>query len=101
MRTDYRLFGSACGSGPLEVLHAISTSIGPERHIDIEHMLITGESVRLTGTSQSFESVYDWQRRLEAAAQFSQVDVQNIHTGEGGGLVRFTVLISLALVEET
>jgi Tfp pilus assembly protein PilN len=90
---------SAARLGPFEVLHAITTSIPAEANININSMLITTESVRLTGTSQSFESVYNWQRSLEKIQGFSNMDVQNIRREPESQLVHFTMSISLATVE--
>jgi len=100
MRTDYAVLVPASGAGSLEILHAISTSIPPDAGISIDNLLITPESVRLTGTSRSFESLYAWQQRLEESRQFSVVDVQDVRTTERNDLVSFTVLISLAEMEQ-
>jgi len=101
LRTDYAFFGSisGVGIGPLEVLHAITTSFPPETNISINDMLITPESVRLTGTSQSFESVYDWQRLLHETPQFLTVDVLNIGRETDSERIHFTILMSLATPE--
>ena len=102
LRKDYALFGAVSGTGvePLEVLHAITTSVPREVNININDMLIASESVRLTGTSQSFESVYNWQRLLQKAPQFSTVDIQNIRREPESELVHFTVLVSLTVLEQ-
>ena len=101
LRRNYTLFSSVSAArlGPFEVLHAITTSIPAEANININSMLITTESVRLTGTSQSFESVYNWQRSLEKIQDFSDMDVQNIRREPESQLVHFTMSISLATVE--
>jgi len=101
LRKDYKLFGSASGAsfGPLEVFNEITKSLPLEANISINNMLITTESVRLTGTAQSFESVYNWQRLLQDAPQFSTVDVQGILREPESELVHFTVLVSLTMLE--
>jgi len=101
LRRNYTLFSSVSTAelGPFEVLHAITTSIPPEANININSMLITTESVRLTGISQSFESVYNWQRSLEKVQSFSDTDVQNIKREPESQLVHFTMSISLETVE--
>ena len=102
LRKDYSLFGpiSGAGIGPLDVLYAITTSTPPEININLDDMLITTESVRLTGTSQSFESAYNWQRRLQDVPQFSTVEVRDIQREPEGELVHFTVLVSFATKEQ-
>lgn len=102
LRTDYALFGLVSGTGgePLDVLHAITKSIPLEANIAIDDMLITAESCRLTGISQSFESVYNWQRLLQKVPQFPTTDIKDIRRDPRSELVRFTVLVSLATPEK-
>ena len=71
-----------------------------EININIEDMLITTESVRLMGTSQSFDSAYNWQRLLQDAPEFSTVEVQYIQREPEGELVHFTVIASFAMKEQ-
>jgi Tfp pilus assembly PilM family ATPase len=96
---DYALSGYVVGTdmGPLEILKAITTEAPMDKNMDISSMLITAESVRVTGTSRSFDSVYKWQRRLQQIPQFSTVDVRK---GSESDPVQFTILISLAKPEQ-
>ena len=96
LRKDYALFGPISDTGPLDVLNAITTSTPPEMNISLNDMLITTGSVRLMGTSQSFESVYNWQRLLQDAPQFSNVDVRDIRREPESERIHFTVLASFA-----
>jgi len=93
--SDYSLFGPTCAVGPLDVLYVLSSSIEPEWAVKIENVLITTESVRITGTSDSFESVYNLQRRLNEHRCFSAAEVKDIKTAAKGDLVRFKMVISL------
>ena len=94
LKQDYTLFGPVSGARPLEVLRAVTANTPADMKISFDDMLITTESVRLTGTSESFESVYNWQRLLQDARQFSSVDVGNPQREPDGELIRFTVLAS-------
>jgi Tfp pilus assembly protein PilN len=98
LRKDYSSFSpvSENGLGPLEVLYAVSTTVSSEANISIDSMLITSESVRLTGVSASFESVYNWQRVLERIQGFSGVEAENVGKDSKSQLVHFTMIISLA-----
>jgi Tfp pilus assembly protein PilN len=102
LQKDYALLGfaSSTGAGTVEILYTISKSIPSEANIRIDNMLITTSSVRLTGNSQSFESIYSWQRLLEKTPPFSTVDVQDIRRESNGGLVRFTILAMLETPEQ-
>jgi len=95
MEKDYVLFGSLSGAvaGPLEVLNAITANTPEDMNISLDDMLITATSVRLTGTTKSFESVYSWQRLLEKSPQFSTVEVGDTNATEGER-VSFVVLAS-------
>lgn len=101
LQRDYALVGPISGgdTGALGILHAVTISTPPEANISLDDMLITTESVRLTGTSQSFESVYNWQQILLDARQFSTVDVQDIRREPKSERIRFTVLASFAMKE--
>ena len=94
LKQDYALFGPVSGAEPLEVLRAVTANTPADMNISFDDMLITTESVRLTGTSESFESVYNWQRLLQDAPQLSSVDVGNPQREPDGELIRFTVLAS-------
>lgn len=101
LREDYALFAPALGgAGPLDVLYSITTNTPEEMNVNLEDILITPESVRLTGTADSYESVYKWQRLLQNAAQFSAVDVKNPQKMSGSELIRFTVLATVAAREQ-
>jgi Tfp pilus assembly PilM family ATPase/Tfp pilus assembly protein PilN len=102
LRKDYTLLGSVSGAGvgPVEILHTISKSIPSGANINIDNMLISTGSVRLTGNSKSFESIYNWQRLLEKNPLFSTVDVQDIRREPESGLVHFTILVLLVTPEQ-
>jgi hypothetical protein len=97
LRKDQALFGPVPGAGirPLKVWEAITTSTPEDMNISLDDMLITTDSVRLTGTCEESESVYAWQRLLRENPQFATVDVEP-HSQSGGELISFTVVASLA-----
>lgn len=104
LQKDYVLFGSLSGSGaePLEVLNAIVTNTPSELKISLDDVQVTAESVRLAGTSESFESVYNWQHLLGHTDHFSTVDVLgDVHREPDSGRVRFVVLASFAAEKPT
>ena len=99
---DYRLFASfyPTNLSPLKVLHSITANTPPEGNIEIDDLLITTESVRLRGTCNSFESVYQWQRLLQETPGFTLVDVQDVQKDPRGDAIHFTILISSAIQEQ-
>lgn len=97
LQTDYKSFGSALPDfGPLEILHAVTESIPSQSDISIANILITTESIRLTGSTQSFEHLYNWQEILQEVPEFAAVDVHNPNRETRSRTVQFTILISLA-----
>ena len=103
LRKDYELFGSisSAGTGPLDVLNAIALSTPSELKISLDDVLVTADSVRLAGTSESFESVYNWQHLLDEALDFSTVDVRDVHRDPNGKMVHFVVLASFTREKPT
>ena len=102
LRKDYRLFApfSPTDSRPLEVLRSITVSTPSQGNVKIDDLLITTESVRLNGTCDSFESVYQWQRLLQKIPGFALVDVQDVQKEPKSGAVHFTIVVSSVIPEQ-
>lgn len=98
-RKDYQLFASfyPAALGPLEVLRSISITIPPQANLKVDDLLIGADTVSVKGTSDSFESVYQWQRLLCNVNGFRSVDVQNVQKEPRSGTVNFTIVLSSAL----
>ena len=96
-RKDNQLFASfyPTNLSPLKVLHSITSNTPSQGNIRIDDMLITTESVRLKGTCDSFESVYQWQRLLQDTPGFTLVDVQDVQKDARANAIHFIILISL------
>jgi hypothetical protein len=69
-------------------------------NIQIDDLLITSKSVRLNGTCNSFESVYQWQRLLREIPGFALVDVQDVQKEPKSGAVHFTMVLSSVIPEQ-
>jgi len=97
-RKDYQLFATfhPTSLAPLEVLHRISMSVPSQAGFKVDDLLITPSSVRVSGTCDSFESVYRWQEFLQKVPGFALVDVQDAQKEAQSNVVRFTILISSA-----
>ena len=102
MRANETLFGYISDSpvGPLDVLEAVTQSAPRQANINIESMQIMSDSVRLTGTAQSFDQVYDWQRRLQQNPQFVSLDAQPVRNESASGVVDFTLLATFGGTRE-
>jgi hypothetical protein len=108
LQDDYKKFdpSSAGTAKPLEILRVISLSAPLQSNITVDNILLTNKSARLSGTSTSFKSVYDWQNQLKANPKFSAVDILDVGAAPASALrqeeagVKFTILISLDSPEQ-
>lgn len=102
LRADYRLFAPFCPTdlSPIEVLHNITVSTPSHGNVKVDELLITTASVRLRGTCDSFESVYQWQRLLQEIPGFTFVDVQDVQKESKSGTILFTILISSKMSDQ-
>lgn len=96
-RKDYQVFASffPISLSPPKILHEITTNTPSEKNIRINDLLITTESVRLQGTCDSFDSVYQWQQLLQQTPGFTLVEVRDVQKNPGNNTIQFNVLISL------
>jgi len=92
---DYQLFAAfhPTSLAPLNVLQTISTSMPSQGGFKVDDLLATPSSVRISGTCNSFESVYQWQEILKKVPGFALVDVDAQRQPQGGA-VSFTILVS-------
>ena len=92
---DYQVFASfhPTSLAPLNVLQRISTSMPSHSGFKVDDLLVTPSSVRISGTCNSFESVYQWQDVLQRVPGFALVDVDAQRELQSGA-VSFTILVS-------
>jgi Tfp pilus assembly PilM family ATPase/Tfp pilus assembly protein PilN len=95
LQKDYQLFAvfHPTSLAPLNVLQKITTSMPPQGAFKVDDLLVTPSSVRISGTCNSFESVYQWQEVLQKVPGFALVDVDAQREPKSGA-VSFTILVS-------
>jgi hypothetical protein len=100
-RGDSRLFGSLSVSGlsPLDILYRLSANSPSRENIKVGDILIAADTVRINGTCDSFDSVYQWQRFLQEVPGLALIDVKDIGKESKSDLVEFTMLLSLSKQE--
>ncbi len=100
-RRDSRLSSSLSVSGlsPLDILYKISANSPSRENIKVDDILIVADTVRINGTCESFESVYQWQRFLQEVPGLALIDVKDIGKQSKSDLVEFTMLLSLSKQE--
>jgi hypothetical protein len=101
LQKDSRLFASLSPTHlvPLDVLYRISTNTPSQANVKVDDILIADNTVRVSGTCDSFESVYQWQRLLEEIPGFEYVDVKDVQKQPKSGIVSFTLLMSSSMKE--
>ena len=90
---------SDSGLSPVDVLYKISASGPLPRNIKVDDILIAAGTVRINGSCDSFEPVYQWQQLLQQDPAFTFVDVKDIQKQSKSGMVNFTMLLSLSTQE--
>ena len=79
---------------PLEILYALSRSTPATGRLKLQEVLIAADSVRITGTCDSFTTLSEWQRLLEGIPGLRVVDVPRPTKDAQSGKVRFTISLS-------
>jgi len=80
--------------GPLEVLGTLSRQMPAAGTLRLQEMLIAGDSVRITGTCDSFATFLDWQRTLESTPGLRLVDAPQPQKSPDSQKVQFKVSLS-------
>ena len=101
-RKDCRLFASFYPNSlsALDVLYDITKNTPAQANVKVDDLLIGTDAVRVNGTCDSFESVYEWQRLLRKAPGFAVVDVQDAQKEPKSGTVNFTILLCSEVREQ-
>lgn len=94
-REDYRVFAPFYPNSlsALDVLCNIAKSTPVRTNVKVNDVLIGADMVRINGTCDSFESVYEWQRLLREVPGFALVDVQDAQRQSESGTVNFTIVL--------
>jgi Tfp pilus assembly protein PilN len=79
---------------PLEVLSALSRSTPATGALKLQDVRIAAEAVHITGTCDSFTTLSEWQRQLEAIPGLRVVDVPRPTKDAQSGKVRFTIALA-------
>lgn len=95
-RRDHELFAPfyPTSSSAFDVLCNISKNTPAPANVKVDDLLIGADVVRVKGTCDSFESVYEWRRLLRNVPGFALVDVQDAQKEPKSGTVNFTILLS-------
>lgn len=97
-RTDSEMFAcfSPDRSAPLEILQALSQRTPVRGNVRLHDVLITGASVRIMGSCDSFATLSEWQQLLATTPGLQVVNVPNPKKDAESGKVLFTISLSSA-----
>ena len=102
LRSEYHSLKlvSTVGAGPLELLHTITARTTADLSINVNGITITDDTVRLMGNCDSYQTLHQWRKRLQAATQFSQVSIADTSSNSSDHTVDFRLDIHLAREQE-
>jgi Tfp pilus assembly PilM family ATPase/Tfp pilus assembly protein PilN len=80
---------------PLQVLQYISSAVPERMDVKISDLSITGQSVRLRGTTDSFSSVDELRSRFGRIPGFVNVETGPVDVGRSEDEIRFTIYITV------
>jgi Tfp pilus assembly protein PilN len=87
---------SGAATSPLEILNQVTKTAPEQSGITVGSMLLSSDSVRITGSAGSFPPVYQWQQSLQQEPLFASVDVKDIQRLASDKPVSFTIVIALS-----
>lgn len=92
-----RGFGGVVGAqlSSLELLRELSLRIPEDIKIDITEMMITQETIRINGRTDSFDSIDDIRKGLEGSSYFKEVKITDTKAKANENQVDFKASISL------
>jgi hypothetical protein len=79
---------------PLEILYVLSQNTPATASLKLQDILIAADSVRITGTCDSFTTLAEWQRLLETIPGWRVVDVPRPTKDAQSGKVLFRISLS-------
>jgi hypothetical protein len=79
---------------PLRVLHTLSVERPSDGDLHVDSLLITGDSVRIVGSCDTFSTFMNWQRVLAEEGGFEVTNAQAPKKDAESGKVRFALLLS-------
>jgi len=90
----YRMTGEH--QDPLRILQNLGDSKPAQSDVVITDLLITSDTIRVTGSCSSFEQAHQWQVQMETTPGWENISLLDPRREGPSGRVRFTLLIDMA-----
>jgi type II secretory pathway component PulL len=91
--------GTQSAAGPhlrsIDILNAISRSIPETTTVDVTRMVISAETVLISGSTDTFNSVEDIKSKLEQVDVFKKVTISSTSKDRSGKAIRFQLKVEL------
>ena len=79
----------------IDILNSISQRIPDSIKVDVTRMVISPETVIISGTTDDFESPNDIKSKLEQVEFFKKVTISSTNLDRSGNEVRFVLKVEL------
>lgn len=79
----------------IDILESISKSIPKDIAVDVTRMVVSPDSLLISGTTDTFKSVDDIKNRLEQIEYFKKVTISSSNADRSGKEVRFQLKVEL------
>jgi len=79
----------------IDILNAVSRSIPPTVTVDVTRMVISSETVLISGNTDTFNSVQDIKSNLEQIDFFKRVTISSTNKNRSGKEIRFQLKVEL------
>jgi type II secretory pathway component PulL len=80
---------------PLWALQVLSQTLASDAGIRISSFVVAGDTIRVAGTGDSFESIEQFQGKLRKVSQFDSVELEDMASSRGNERPGFRLLISV------
>jgi Tfp pilus assembly protein PilN len=96
-----RLFGSLAPSAPraIDCLRALTAAVPNDVPLDVEELSIDGETLRLRGSTKTYEGVEAVKRGLAARPEFRNVETKDVRASVDGQKVDFRLSLDIGAEE--
>jgi type II secretion system protein L len=98
-----RLFGSLAPSAPraIDCLRALTAAVPNDIPLDVEELALDGETLRLRGSTKTYEGVEAIKRGLAARPEFRNVEAKDVRASVDGTKVDFRLSLEVGAEDAT
>lgn len=95
-------YGGSIGAqlSALDLLRELSSRISKDTKVDVSELIVDQDAVRLSGETDSFDSVDNLKKGLERSPYFKEVKINNAKVGTSEKIVEFRISIFLKSIEK-